>query len=56
LSNASIEIQHSHDFDYIVLNAKIDDAVADVLSIARSEHLATKRFIGDIWENDGQNL
>ncbi len=56
LSNASIEIRHSHDFDYIVLNSKIADAVADLLSIARSEHLATKRFIGDIWGNGGQNL
>lgn len=42
LSEASGEMQHCREFDYILINDKFDDAVADLHSIIRSHRLLTE--------------
>ncbi|RKZ29321.1 guanylate kinase, partial [bacterium] len=49
LKNAREEIRHWEDFDYLVYNDRLEDAIQDVLYIARAEQLETKRFSCDIW-------
>ncbi len=40
------EISHCRDFDYVVVNADLRDAAADVQSVLRAARLATARQIG----------
>ena len=49
LKNARDEIKSYNEFDYLVYNDILKDAVADVKSIVRAELQKTKRRTGDIW-------
>lgn len=49
LKNAREEISHVNEYDYLVINDILEEAIEDVYSIARAECLAIKRFKGDIW-------
>jgi len=46
MSRASHEMSHWAEYDYIVINRKIDDAFAEVQSILKSERLRRVRQIG----------
>ncbi len=46
MSRASHEMSHWAEYDYIVVNRKIDDAFADVQSILKAERLKRVRQIG----------
>ena len=43
LSTARQEIPHASDYDYIVINDRLEDAVTDILAILRSEKLKYSR-------------
>ena len=44
--NASSEISHYKEYEYIILNENLEKSVKDVISILKSERLKRKRFIG----------
>src|SRR5437763_5767601 len=46
MSRAAHEMSHWAEYDYIIVNRKIDDAFADVQSILKSERLRRVRQIG----------
>ena len=46
MSRASHEMSHWAEYDYIVVNRKVDDAFADVQSILKAERLKRVRQIG----------
>jgi len=49
LENAREEIKHYCEYDYLVYNEVIEEAIEDILAIVRAESLAIKRFAGKIW-------
>jgi guanylate kinase len=49
LKNAAEEISRFSNYDYLVINDVLEEAIEDVFAIARSERLAVKRFKGEIW-------
>ncbi len=49
LKNAAEEISRFNNYDYLVINDVLEEAIEDVFAIARSERLAVKRFKGEIW-------
>lgn len=55
LKNAREEIEHFEEYDYLVINDLLEEAIEDVYSIARAEQLAVKRFRGKIWPENAIN-
>lgn len=49
LNNAVKEIEFYRDYNYLVFNDRLEDAIEDVLSITNAERLRTKRFEGELW-------
>ncbi len=49
LRNSREEINRYMEYDYFVINDRLEDAIGDVISIVRAELLASDRFIGEIW-------
>jgi len=49
MKDARQEIEQYSNFDYLVYNDKLEDAIADVLAIVNAEKLAVKRFCGKVW-------
>lgn len=49
LKNAREEISRFCEYDFLVINEVLEEAIEDVFSIARAERLAVKRFKGEIW-------
>jgi guanylate kinase len=49
---AAAEISHWREFDKVVVNAELDQAIADIGAILRAERLATARQIGE-WADAG---
>ncbi|MCK5833489.1 guanylate kinase [bacterium] len=53
LNNAKDEIKKINEFDYLVFNNELDDAISDVTAIAQAEHLSYHRFSSKLWpENE----
>jgi len=50
IDTARIEMKQLDKFDYVVLNDKLDEAVADVRSIIRAERCRATRQMGDTME------
>lgn len=46
MSKASDEISHYHEYDYILINADIDQAVSEVKAILYAERLRRDRLVG----------
>jgi len=42
-AEAVIEMSHHHEYDYVIVNDRFDDAVADLRAIIRAERLRTSR-------------
>ncbi len=42
-AEAVIEMSHHHEYDYLIVNDRFEDAVADLLAIVRAERLRTTR-------------
>lgn len=51
MNSALIEIQHSIDFDYIVVNDDLDDALSNLKSIVKAARCAKGNMIGKIQKN-----
>ena len=46
MAKASDEISHYREYDYILVNADLDQAVADVRAILQAERLRRDRQVG----------